>query len=232
MRWKWIRNDIKGLLVALGAVAVLGLTAGTTLGGFSATVANTTNQFSSGTIQLKEGVGSTTCFSTGTGSGGSVTAADAATCSSIDDLGAAMDQVPGGTPVSTPVTVTNAGNVGTTDATLAASACGAAAASDDGGYVGADGAGFCAEVDVTIANTTAGAADQCVYPTQVGSCPAPSSAATLAGLASQTFSTPALSALAAGGSATYVITVQLDDGATNADQGLAATIPLTWSITQ
>ena len=43
---------------------------------------------------------------------------------------------------------------------------------------------------------------------------------------------PALSALAAGGSATYVITVQLDATATNADQGLTATIPLTWSITQ
>ncbi len=232
MRWKWIRDDIKGLAVALGAVALLGLTAATTLGGFSATVANTTNQFSSGTIQLKEGVGSTTCFSTGAGSGGSVTAANAGTCSSIDDLGAAMDQVPGGTPVSTTVTVTNVGNVATTSASLVASACSAAAASDDGGYVGADSGGFCGKVDVTLANTTSGATDQCVYPTQVATCPAPSGADTLAGLASQTFSTPALSALAAGGSATYVITVQLDGGATNADQGLTATIPLTWSITQ
>jgi hypothetical protein len=232
VRWTWIRDDIKGLAVALGAVALLGLTAATTLGGFSATVANTTDQFSSGTVQLTEGVGSTTCFSTGTGSGGSVTAADAATCSSIDDLGAAMDQVPGGTPVSTTVTVTNVGNVDTTTASLAASACGAAPASDDGGYVGADSAGFCGKVDVTIADTTSGATDQCVYPTQVGSCPPPSSADTLASLASQTFSTPALSALVAGGSATYVITVQLDLGATNADQGLTATIPLTWSITQ
>ena len=77
VRWNWLRDDVKGLAVALGAVALLGLTAATTLGGFSATVANTTNQFSSGTIQLKEGVGSTTCFSTGTGGGGSVTAANA-----------------------------------------------------------------------------------------------------------------------------------------------------------
>jgi hypothetical protein len=232
VRWTWSRDDIKGLAVALGAVTLLALTAATTLGGFSATVANTTNQFSSGTIQLKEGVGSTTCFSTGTGSGGSVTAADAGTCSGIDDLGAAMDQVPGGTPVSTTVTLTNVGTDGTTAATLAASACRTGAASDDGGYVGADGAGFCAKVDVTVANTTAGATDLCVYPTQAASCPAPSSADTLASLASQTLSTPALSALAAGGSATYVITVQLDAGATNADQGLTATIPLTWSITQ
>jgi hypothetical protein len=54
----------------------------------------------------------------------------------------------------------------------------------------------------------------------------------LADLAAQTFSTPALTALAPGASATYVITVQLDGGATNGDQGLTATIPLTWSITQ
>ena len=41
-----------------------------------------------------------------------------------------------------------------------------------------------------------------------------------------------MSPLAAGPTATYVITVELDPGATNADQGLTATIPLTWSITQ
>ena len=211
---------------------VLGLTAATTLGGFSATVANTDNRFSSGTIQLEEGIGSTTCFSTGSGGGGSVTTANAASCSSIDDLGAGTDQVPGGTPVSTTVTVTNVGNDDTTTASLVASSCSAAAASDDGGYVGADTVGFCGRVDVTIANITSGAAEKCVYPTQVGSCPAPSNADTLASLASQTLATPAMSALAAGVSATYVITVQLDAGATNADQGLTATIPLTWSIAQ
>jgi hypothetical protein len=232
VRWTWLRDDIKGLAVALGAVALLGLTAATTMGAFSATVANPVNQFSSGTIQLEEGVASTTCFSTGSGGGGNVTAANDGDCSSIDDLGAAADQVPGGTPVSTTVTVTNVGNDGTTTASLVASACSAAAASDDGGYVGADMAGFCGKVDVTIADTTPGATDQCVYPTLAGSCPAPSSAQTLASLSSQTLSTPVLSALAAGGSATYVISVQLDASATNADQGLTATIPLTWSITQ
>jgi hypothetical protein len=41
-----------------------------------------------------------------------------------------------------------------------------------------------------------------------------------------------MSPLAASDSATYVFTVELDPGATNADQGLTATIPLTWSITQ
>jgi hypothetical protein len=42
-----------------------------------------------------------------------------------------------------------------------------------------------------------------------------------------------MSALAAGGVATYTITVQLDStAATNADQGLTATLPFTWAISQ
>ena len=224
--------DRRGLAAAVVAVVALGVTAGVTLGGFSAAVGNPENSFGSGTIQLEEGVGATSCFSTGSGSGGTVTAANAGTCTGIDDLGAALDQVPGGTPVSTTVTLTNVGNTATTGASLVTSACSAAAASDDNSYVGSDTSGFCGKVDVTVANTTSGATDACVYPTQSGPCPALSSASTLAGLANTTFGTVPMSALAAGASATYVITVQLDASATNADQGLAATMPLTWSITQ
>ena len=61
-----ILADRKGLAAAVVAVVALGATAGMTLGGFSATVDNPTNTFSSGTIQLEEGVASTSCFSTGT----------------------------------------------------------------------------------------------------------------------------------------------------------------------
>ena len=226
-----ILADRKGLAAAIVAVVALGATAGMTLGGFSATINNPTNTFSSGTIQLKEGVASTNCFSTGTGSGGTVNAANTGTCVG-DDLGAALDQVPAGTPVSTTVTLTNVGNVGTTAAELSTGACTAAAAADDNGYVGQDTAGFCGEVDVTVANTTVGATDACVYPTQVSACPLPSNTTTLASMASSDFTTTPMSALAAGASATYVFTVELDPGATNADQGLTATIPLTWSITQ
>jgi hypothetical protein len=224
--------DRRGLAAALAAVVALGLTAGVTLGGFSAAIGNPANSFSSGTIQLKEGVGATSCFSTGSGSGGTVTAANAGTCPSIDDLGASLDQVPGGTPVSTTVTLTNVGNSATSGASLVTAACSAAAASDDDSYVGSDTSGFCGKVDVTVANTTSGATDACVFPTQAGACPALSNTSTLAGLANTTFDTVPMSALASGASATYVITVQLDASATNADQGLTATIPLTWSITQ
>jgi hypothetical protein len=41
-----------------------------------------------------------------------------------------------------------------------------------------------------------------------------------------------MSTLAAGATATYKVSVQLDSSATNANQGLAATVPLTWSIAQ
>jgi hypothetical protein len=229
---KKLLTDWKGLAAAGVAVVALGSTTALTLGGFSAGVTNPTNTFSSGTIQLEEGIAATTCFSTGTGTGGSVTAANSGTCSTLNDLGAALSQVPAGTAVSTTVTLTNAGNVATTGASLAASTCTAAAASNDSGYIGSDTAGFCGKVDVTVANTTTGATDKCVYPTQVLACPTVSSATTLASLAGQTFNAVPMSPLAAGASATYVITAQLDTTATNADQGLTATIPLTWSITQ
>jgi hypothetical protein len=225
-----ILADRKGLAAAVVAVVALGATAGMTLGGFSATVDNPTNTFSSGTIQLEEGVASSDCFSTGTGTGGTVSAANTGTCAG-DDLGASLDQVPAGTPVATTVTLTNVGNVATTASELATGACSAAAAADDNGYVGQDTSGFCGEVDVTVANTTSGATDACVFPTQAGACPAPSNAHTLADMASTNFTAP-MSPLASNASATYVFTVQLDTGATNADQGLTATIPLTWSITQ
>jgi hypothetical protein len=227
-----IFTDWRGLATAGVAVAALATTAGLTLGGFSATIANPTNTFSSGTIQLSEGNGVTTCYSTGTGSGGSVTAGNSGTCSIIDDLGGTLDQVPAGTALTTTLTLKNVGNVATTAAALVTSTCTSAAASDSATYVGGD-ASYCGKVDVTIANTTSGAADACVFPTQIAACPGLSSTNTLASLASTTFGTTPMSALAAGASATYVIKVQLDGTtATNADQGLTATIPLTWSITQ
>ena len=58
--------------------------------------------------------------------------------------------------------------------------------------------GFCGKVDVTISNTTTGATDKCVYPTQAAVCPALSNAYTLALLAGTTFNATPLSALNAG----------------------------------
>jgi len=222
----------RGLLASLAAVAALGLTASYTLGGFSAGIANSTSNFSSATIQLEEGNGSTTCYSTGSGSGGSVTASNTNSLCTVNALVGTLDQVPGGTALTTTLTFTNAGNHATSVASLVTGACSQGTASDANGYVGAD-ASFCNKVDLTVANTTSGATDKCVYPTQTAVCPTLANTYNLATFASTTFNAVPLSALAAGASATYVVTVQLDNGvATNADQGLTATVPFTWSISQ
>lgn len=222
----------RGLLASLAAVGALGMTSAYTLGGFSATDANSASSFSSATVQLEEGNGSTTCFSTGTGSGGAVSAANTNSSCNINVLGGTLDQTPGGSALTSTITLTNVGNKAASIASLVTGACSAAAASDDGGYVGSDTTGFCSKVDVTVANTTTGAVDKCVFPTQTAICPSLSNSYTLASLASQSFGTTPLSALGAGASATYVMSVQLDSSATNADQGLTATLPCTWSISQ
>jgi hypothetical protein len=227
-----VRSNKTGLVVSLVAVAALATTTAFTLGGFSASIANSTSTFSSATIQLEESNGTTTCYSTGTGSGGTVTAANLNNTCTINDLVGTPDQVPAGTALTTTLTFTNVGNHAATVASMLTGACTAAAASDDSGYIGSDTVGFCGKVDVTVANTTSGAADKCVYPTQVAACPALSNTYTLAAMASTTFNAVPLSTLVAGATATYVVTVQLDTSATNADQGLTATEPFTWSIAQ
>ena len=220
------------LLASLAAVAALGMTASFTLGGFSAGISNSTSTFSSATIQLEESNGGTTCYSTGTGTGGSVTATNSNTTCTINALIGTLDQVPGGTALTTTLTFTNAGNHNATLASLVTGACSQATASDANGYAGSD-TSFCDKVDVTISNTTTGATDKCVYPTQAAACPALANTYNLATLASTTFNAVPLTVLGAGASATYVVTDQLDSGvATNADQGLTATVPLTWSISQ
>ncbi len=227
------RANKTGLIVSLTAVAALAATAALTLGGFSAGITNSTSTFSSATVQLKESNGTTTCWSTGTGAGGSVTAANSNTTCSINALVGTLDQVPGGTQLTTTLTFTNVGNYSANVVQMATSACSVGPASDDTGYVGSDtAAGFCGKVDVTIGNTTTGAADKCVFPTQAAACPGLSNTNTLAGLASQSFSAVPLSTLAAGASATYVVNVELDSTATNIDQGLTATVPFTWTISQ
>ena len=222
----------RALLAAVAATVALGLTASLTLGSFSAGIDNSTSTFSSATIQLEETNGTMTCYSTGSGSGGSVTATNVDSGCTINDLVGTLDQVPGGTPLTTTLTFTNVGNHDATVASMVTGACTQSTASDANGYVGSD-TSFCAKIDVTIANTTTGATDKCVFPTQAALCPSLSNTDTLATLASQTFNAVPLSVLAPAASASYVVTVQLDaTAATNADQGLTATVPFTWSISQ
>jgi hypothetical protein len=222
---------------ACAAVAVLGSVAVRSYEGVSGAVTSmgdftdTAYQVGSGPVQLREGVGSTACFSTGSGLASLAAAGDP--CGAIDDLGGRMDQVPGGPASLSSITLTNVGGVSTSGASLAAGTCKTADASDDRDYAGSDTSHYCAKVDVTIGNTTPGALDKCVFPVAtVAACRAPSLTGTLASLASRTLRNPALSTLAVNASSTYSITVELDGSATNADQGLTASLSLTWSISQ
>jgi hypothetical protein len=217
------------LATASLAVVALSTTAMTSLAGFSAQIVNNSNTFSAGTMQLEESQGATNCFSTGSGSGGTVSATNSATCA-INKLVGTLDQSPAGTPLSTTVTMKNTGNVTASVESLVFSACAAAAASDAGGYVGSDTAGFCGKVDFSV-----GIAGKCLYPANaLGACPAiPTSVGTLAGAATlgsiTNSSSPGMVLLAPGASQAYTFSAMLDTSATNIDQGLAASMTMTWN---
>jgi hypothetical protein len=215
------------VLAGLLGTTMLAVTAGLSLGGFSAGITNPTNTFSSGTVVLKEAAGATSCFSTGTGT--TVSAANTANCTTIDDFGGPINQGPGSAAQTQVLNLSNVGTINGATFTLAPGACGAVAATNTAPYSGSDTAGFCGKVDVTIENDTT-ATPSCIYPAGAGACPALSATNTLATLGAS----PALSlgALAAGASDKFTVKTQIDAGATNADQGLTASMPFTWTLNQ
>ncbi|MFZ1062364.1 MAG: hypothetical protein WAN30_02710 [Acidimicrobiales bacterium] len=221
-----------GLIAALVAVLALSSTAAVTFAGFSAQIVNNANTFSSGTMQLEESNGGTTCYSTGSGSGGTVSG-NSANCS-INKLVGTLNQVPGGTPLSTTITMTNNGTIGASLDSLVFSTCSAATASNANGYVGSDTSGFCGKVDieVSVGSTTAGT--HCLIPASTSACAGtPTSAATLASVSgttiNQSTSPQGLTLLSAGANQAYTFTVLLDSSATNLDQGLTASQTMTWN---
>jgi hypothetical protein len=215
------------VLAGLLGTAVFAVTAGLSLGGFSAGITNPTNSYSSGTVVLKEAAGATSCFSTGTGT--IVTATNTANCTTIDDLGGAINQGPGSAATTQVLNLTNVGTINGATFAVDPAACTSGAATNTAPYVGTDTAGFCGKVDVTIQNDTTGT-PSCVYPAGAGACPALSATTTLATLGAQ----PAISlgALAAGASDKFTVKTQVDAGVTNIDQGLTASVPFTWVLNQ
>ena len=218
-----------GLIAAVVAVLALSSTAAVTLAGFSAQIVNNANTFSSGTMQLEETQGGTNCYSTGSGSGGSVTSSNSVTCA-INKLIGTLDQVPVGTPLTTSITMKNVGNTTAALESLVFATCSAAAASDASGYVGSDTAGFCGKVDFSVGYGT-----KCLYPANAAAaCAAtPTSAGTLTGANTvgtiNQASTPPMVLLAPAATQAYTFTVMLDTSATNADQGLTASQTMTWN---
>jgi hypothetical protein len=218
-----------GLVAALAAVLALTSTASVSFAGFSAQIVNSNNTFSAGTMQLQETSGAINCYSTGSGSGGTV-GTNSATCATINKLVGTLDQVPAGSPLTTTITMKNNGTIAATLESLGFGSCTAAAASDANLYVGSDTSGFCGKVDFSV-----GISGKCLYPANAAaSCPAtPTSSGTLSGAATlgsiTQASTPGMTVLAAGATQAYTFTVMLDSSATNADQGLAASMQMTWN---
>ncbi|MGD1013987.1 MAG: hypothetical protein ABR963_06320 [Acidimicrobiales bacterium] len=216
-------------MAALAAVLALTSTASVSFAGFSAQIVNSNNTFSAGTMQLQETSGAINCYSTGSGSGGTV-GTNSATCATINKLVGTLDQVPAGSPLTTTITMKNNGTIAATLESLGFGSCTAAAASDANAYVGSDTAGFCGKVDFSV-----GISGKCLYPANAAaSCPAtPTSSGTLSGAATlgsiTQASTPGMTVLAAGATQAYTFTVMLDSSATNADQGLAASMQMTWN---
>jgi len=220
----WLRRRFAavptGALIAAGVGSVL--IAGSSvavISGFTASITNSVNTVGSGSLIMTETSGAFTCVSSG-----SVVTSNTATCSTINKYGGSTSAVPG-TAISTTVTIADSGSLAANTFTLTAGSC---TQSNNGSFNGTD-ASFCGKVDVTIQESGKTA---CVFPASATTaCPAtPTSAGTLAGLAG---SSPTLtpSTVAAGASRTFVITVMLDgSAATNADQGLLASQPLTWAF--
>jgi len=215
------RRKFIPLVAALGAVAALAMAFSWTPAnsGFTASINNSNNSVGSGTLLLSETQGATTCLSS---AAGTVTVANAGTCATINKFGGSTTAVPGTSYTST-VVIKNTGTLPATTFTLTPAGC---TASANGAVNGTDTAGFCGKVNITIADTTGTAT--CVLPASATACAAPSSTTTLASIGT----TPIALAvpLAPNATRTFTFTVQIDNSATNAHQGLAASEALLWSI--
>jgi hypothetical protein len=216
----------RGILAGVAASLLLMTTAFATLSGFTATVVNPTNTFSSSTLILKETKGATNCDSTGATS--SVTVANSYNCTTINVLGPAANAAPGSTVTTSAITFKNDGTLDAATFTMTPAACAAAANAATTPYSGAGAATFCSHVNVTIEDTTT---TTCLYPAGAGACPALANTTNLSTLAAHApFS---IGALAAGATGVITVKTQLDAAvATNADQGLTGTMQFTWALGQ
>jgi hypothetical protein len=230
-----MRNRRLGALAAgaLGVVA-LSLTAVTTLGGFSAAITSTANH-NSGTLVIALDNGSVWCDSTGAngaspvgvGTGGS-TAVNSTACSAAIDPFGGTNVVPGGTVTTQTISVKNLGTVGGNGLALTPGTCTTLARTDTNGYNGGGTATYCGKVNITIQE----GASKCLFPAQASACPALANTSNLSNLGTSAITLNSTGALAAAATDTITIKTQLDASATNAHQGLKASVPFTWSITQ
>lgn len=191
----------------LGAV-LLSVSMSGTLSGFVASITNSANTAATGALVMQEqNAGATvTCLSTDLGS----VSTNTSTCSSINKFGGSTTMYPGNT-VSTPITIKNVGTVAASTFTLTP---GATCTQSNNGALNGTATDLCAKLNVVI---TSGALT--VFS---------GTAASLAGALPAAFTMPA--APAAGVSVPFTIAVTLSSAAGNTYQGLAASLPLTWTF--
>lgn len=192
----------------LGAV-LLSVSMSGTLSGFVASIQNTTNTAASGALTMQEqNAGATvTCSST---DGGSVST-NTATCATINKFGGSTTMIPGQT-VSTPITIKNTGTVTANTFSLTP---GTTCTQSNSGTLNGTATDLCTKLNVVITNTTA-SPNVVVY------------SGTLAGLASGgAISLPTVASAATVG---FKFDVTLPSTVGNTYQGLAASLPLTWTF--
>ncbi len=194
------------------AVALVSGTATGTLSGFVASITNPSNTAGSGVLTMSEATTTGTIVTCNSTDGGTVST-NTATCSTIDKLGGNLAMVPGQT-VTTVVAIKNTGTVTANSFTLAPTA--ACVASANGLVNGSGTAGFCANVNVVITNTTT---SQVVFS---------GTAASLGTATAASFTMP--STVAPGTVNNFSFAVTLASTATNTSQGLKVLVPLVWTF--
>ncbi|WP_108248914.1 hypothetical protein [Planctomonas deserti] len=192
----------------LGA-ALLSVSMTGTLSGFVASITNTTNTAGSGVIAMQETSTTGTPATCSSTDGGGVSS-NSANCTTINKFGGNVNMVPGSTS-TTSITIKNTGTVAASSFTLTP---GAVCQQSKNGTVNGTATDLCAKLNVVI---TSGA-------TTVFS----GTAAALANAPAAAFAMPA--APAAGASVPFTFAVTLASSADNTYQGLAASLPLTWTF--
>ena len=208
------------LVAGVAGAIVLSLSMTNTLSAFTATIVNSNNTAASGTVILQEvntATGGSTCTSTdttGTGNASNTISNNSYSCSTINKYGGSTTMVPSNAAGTTNVSTVNLTfkNTGTATASTFTLTPGACTVTANGTLNGTDTAGFCSHLIVTI--TVGGT----VVVNKVA-------ASTLASSSAITLTVPnGATAVPA------IVSVYLDNASTNADQGLAASQPLTWTL--
>lgn len=219
------RRRFTPLLAIAGLASAAALAAATTgvLSGFTASITNSANTVSTGTLLMQENGQSQTCLST---SGTAQIGSNTGTCATINKFGQANTlSIPGSTYTTT-ITIKNIGSIAANTFTLTPSGC---TQTVPAAGTGSD-TGFCGKVLISIEDDSVAASPSCLLGRTAGSvCPA-TPTANLTSWATALNLNATAGAVTAGTTRTYKFTVQIAAGADNTDQGLAASEPLVWAF--